>query len=110
LRASPPNEAQLREGVRLLNDECAQGLLESCVALAGLHSAGVGVEQDVDRAARLYDEACAAGSPEACVARVELFADPEGLARFNEELDRWLLKDNGLTGWLRSRLAPGPQD
>ena len=40
------------------------------------------------------------------VTRRDLFADPEGLARFNEELDRWLLKDNGLAGWLRSVLAP----
>jgi acetyltransferase-like isoleucine patch superfamily enzyme len=40
------------------------------------------------------------------ITRRELFADPEGLARWNEELDRWLLADNSLLGWLRARLAP----
>jgi len=42
------------------------------------------------------------------VTRRELFADPEGLARFNEALDRYLLEDNGLVGWLRSVVAPDP--
>ena len=40
------------------------------------------------------------------ITRRELFADPNGLARFNETLDRYLLKDNDLFGWLRSMIAP----
>lgn len=44
------------------------------------------------------------------VTRRALFADPAGLARYNEELDRWLLKDNTLLGWLRARLAPRAGD
>lgn len=40
------------------------------------------------------------------ITRRELFADPDGLERFNETLDRYLLKDNDLLGWLRSIIAP----
>jgi acetyltransferase-like isoleucine patch superfamily enzyme len=47
---------------------------------------------------------------EARVTRRELFADPAGLARFNEELDRYLLKNNGLAGWLRAMVAPRSGD
>jgi acetyltransferase-like isoleucine patch superfamily enzyme len=47
---------------------------------------------------------------EARVTRRELFADPAGLARFNEDLDRYLLQDNRLRGWLRTLIAPRPGD
>ena len=38
--------------------------------------------------------------------RRDLFADPAGLARWVEDLDRWLLAENNLAGWLRSWIAP----
>lgn len=47
---------------------------------------------------------------EARVTRRELFADPQGLARWVEDLDRHLLQDNTLLGWLRAAVAPRPGD
>lgn len=40
------------------------------------------------------------------VTRREMFADPEGLGRWIEDLDRALLQGNTVPGWLRSMLAP----
>ena len=44
------------------------------------------------------------------ITRRDMFSDPEGLARWVEDLDRLLLKDNSIAGWLRSLLAPRPGD
>jgi acetyltransferase-like isoleucine patch superfamily enzyme len=40
------------------------------------------------------------------VTRADLFADPDALARYTADLDRYLLAGNSLLGWLRSRLRP----
>jgi acetyltransferase-like isoleucine patch superfamily enzyme len=77
-------------------------------------AAGAVVSRDVP------DDVVVAGNParvvkelDTSIARVtrrELFANPEGLARYNEELDRWLLKENSVAGWLRAAIAPRPGD
>ena len=77
-------------------------------------AAGAVVSRDVP------DDVIVAGNPArvvkeldttlARVTRRELFADPDGLARYNEELDRWLLKENSVAGWLRATFAPSRGD
>ena len=42
--------------------------------------------------------------------RAELFRNPEQLQRELEHIDRNLLKNNSLLGWLRSKLLPRPGD
>lgn len=47
---------------------------------------------------------------QAVVTRARLFRDPEALEHELERIDRYLLKDNSLWGWLRSKWAPRPGD
>ncbi len=42
------------------------------------------------------------------VTRAALFEDPEGAARFHEDLDRYLLGNNRTLRWLRTRFSPRP--
>lgn len=77
LIVGPEKTRDVKEGLRMLNLGCAEGMPLACATLGGIYFKGLNVAKDPEKSDSYYEKACFAGGLQYCEAQAMDYLDGE---------------------------------